>query len=601
MAPQRGKPRRSPSSYLGSLDIHIRSCAPKRLKKAANDGDLQELESSPAAIRGSTIEAPSRPLSSFLPTKWPSFAISLNRLKRGVNKTNASKKPMTTEVTEPQGAVENELKQLMSAMDDSVLADATWDASKAILRPYRGSHEDQEAVSGSSCRTVPDRPAGTPGRATIQDLPPELLCEIFAAYLKEQDYSKGPDPRPGIFPWDGATVTPFHLTHICGVWRDLVHSTTRFWSDIRINIPRPCDLRLLGLWLQHTGTQPLNLSARLHGATELNRQAMSSIMHLSRRWKTLQLFVQPDVQDICSKASWNTPEHLGIFVIDFGGYYWARNAVDQFASFLYSSPNLRIGCCLNSQYHATGLESSLWTRLTHIHFQTVEMSRLLGALPNCPQLELLQLDACINDLWPGRDVVAIEVPSLKALNLQRHNTSGLVRHLTLPALKRLRLSSGFFTPSPFHRVQSGLDDPCTLLLALLERSQCFVDWFMLIHCEECGDVSLDNEIILKVLRCKQFAKLRELAISPYVDDAIPQALTATAGPILLPELIDVDFRNCRTSKDLVRKMFVSLCKRTVPVRLEGVKVKFAAEGETDVFWGHVDIKAVSCSPDTYEV
>ncbi|TDL20085.1 hypothetical protein BD410DRAFT_391327 [Rickenella mellea] len=75
---------------------------------------------------------------------------------------------------------------------------------------------------------------GGDGYSPIQQLPPELLCDIFHHCISH------PTRRSGFFrlPYPSVTEAPLKLGRVCRSWRQLVLSTPTLWSRLSLGAGR---------------------------------------------------------------------------------------------------------------------------------------------------------------------------------------------------------------------------------------------------------------------------------------------------------------------------------------------------------------------------
>ncbi|KAF6744996.1 hypothetical protein DFP72DRAFT_1077895 [Ephemerocybe angulata] len=417
----------------------------------------------------------------------------------------------------------------------------------------------------SWCNTDPTYPTSSDSTwettvSPITRIPVELLSKIFFAYVEWEKHKMRFRGR-GVTIWPGSPVTPFVLTWICRSWRNLALSLPRLWCRVSISSPRSFQIHILKLWLQRSQSYPLNMWATLYGDTSSNRITAATIMSVNSRWESINLRLRPDVQEICSSClTFGSSELLQSFFIDMGGAWSPINA-SRFCSFMFSAPLLRLSCWYNAQEQPRAIDHQMWASVTHLHIGTIHLPRLLRALKECRQLQLLQIGVCTDSGNPLVADAVVTLPSLRSLYLQVRNTACLVRHLQLPNIRRLRLSSGFFSSDDMS------EDPAALLLLMLNRSQCLLDSFTLSRCRESSTGYVDNQILLTLLRCQQLRNLRDLMIGTTVDIIFIQALTGSAGDdVLLPKLRSLKLSNCNAADRVIKEMLSSRTASMRPVQ-----------------------------------
>ena len=86
-------------------------------------------------------------------------------------------------------------------------------------------------------------------RLSVRSLPPELLSQIFISCLPEN-------------PCFSPLFSPLLLTQVCHYWRVVALETHELWSTVMIRnhaMKRRGILSLLNLWLERSGTRPLDV------------------------------------------------------------------------------------------------------------------------------------------------------------------------------------------------------------------------------------------------------------------------------------------------------------------------------------------------------
>ncbi|KAF5335407.1 hypothetical protein D9611_011696 [Ephemerocybe angulata] len=98
--------------------------------------------------------------------------------------------------------------------------------------------------------------------------------------------------QPGIIAHTTNPFTPLHISHVCKDWRDAAFSAPELWSSIYVADGRPNTYPLLRLWLQNSGSQPLDIVFR----DTLNGSSGDTIVELiqmaaeqSMRWRTFKV------------------------------------------------------------------------------------------------------------------------------------------------------------------------------------------------------------------------------------------------------------------------------------------------------------------------
>ncbi|KAJ8095758.1 hypothetical protein PM082_022865 [Marasmius tenuissimus] len=153
-------------------------------------------------------------------------------------------------------------------------------------------------------------------------LPGELWGEVFVRCL--------PDKH---LPVRKLSEAPLIFTVICRSWRNIALKTPRLWSSLHLALPSPsitiegedlvslleCRREGLRLWLERSGTLPLNLSLvmnipldQIGSKAESYSNCIGIIADYCRRWRTLSLF--NIIPSAVSRFQSISPEDLPLLV-----------------------------------------------------------------------------------------------------------------------------------------------------------------------------------------------------------------------------------------------------------------------------------------------
>ncbi|KAF5335331.1 hypothetical protein D9611_011716 [Ephemerocybe angulata] len=159
----------------------------------------------------------------------------------------------------------------------------------------RPTEEQQSRLEKASC-SLPSSSIYLPLRLKMAlPFPPELLLIIFN-FAVHTSYDPADQPDSPSFDmsvasaladiWDGLTgirkdteypesqlqpgviahttnpFTPLHISHVCKDWRDIAFSASELWSSIYVADGMASAPHLLGLWLQNSRSQPLDMVFR---------------------------------------------------------------------------------------------------------------------------------------------------------------------------------------------------------------------------------------------------------------------------------------------------------------------------------------------------
>nr|GAT43182.1 predicted protein [Mycena chlorophos] len=298
--------------------------------------------------------------------------------------------------------------------------------------------------------------------AHILTLPPEIIAEIFQAYLPA--YPLCPD----IFTND----SPVQLSHICSEWRQIALFTPSLWRAIGI-YAQPLGgpqtlakkMRCIETFLERSGSYPLSI--RVTGASSPDKQSRETLIDTllphRARWQYLVLHGH---RSALARITGTFPQLLG-------------------AELVASYEIINEQHPLLPQLEAPALHSlSLWHialtsvpsphQLTRIYLTNYAPVECVPFLHQCPNLVFLSvtftdiprdLYLLLVSLPPQK----IHFPQLRTLVLQAprslaHVDYDIVERFLVPSVRRLQISA--------HLLES---DPIGKIRALVAQSGCRLD------------------------------------------------------------------------------------------------------------------------------
>ncbi|KAF7322270.1 YDG domain-containing protein [Mycena chlorophos] len=324
--------------------------------------------------------------------------------------------------------------------------------------PTRGKNTARRSRSwrtvGSNSRRT--RSQAIPKPAYIQNLPNELLTEIFMRFL----------PQYPAFPPLVGPNSPTCLLGVCRRWRNLALHTATLWRAIKVGAGDSDQEFAVALtWLERSCPALLHLHVMVDKAIPAThpplQQLFEAVVANRMRWQYLTLVVEEDQAGRFSGPAPNL-EYLEIVA---NGDDW-----DPAHSFLLvDAVTLRELVLWNVAFNN---HSVPWAQLTSLTLLIAEWLDIHSVLSHCTSLIY-----CKISFW---DADPEEFPQLKiclphlkilvlSLNADDDEEGGMVtqnhfadtlRHFTLPSLQRLEISDSLF----------GVGVP--QLEALIERSQC---------------------------------------------------------------------------------------------------------------------------------
>lgn len=304
------------------------------------------------------------------------------------------------------------------------------------------------------------------------DLPPEILGEIFQAYIDA--------PSPSA-PWEEGLVisastgdSPMILGQICSYWRTLVLGMPTLWSSIFVEYPAPDHIDLVRMWLDRAGSCPLTLVLRdwvdsgNRGCSEGTEAILKMFMEKSNYWKNIDFVLELRESSILDSLEWGACANLESAAIC--ARYCDSQALDTFWAKLHQSPALRRVDWFRT--FKSGLpHHAPWAQLRHIKTLSVlSDTDVVFILRTCPELSSLDTHYTSSSEFSLQDpVVHTNLESL-ILHLAADSTP-LFDHISLPSLQILHLNNECgFTPLDiseavgkpvegfFHRSQCNLTD-----------------------------------------------------------------------------------------------------------------------------------------------
>ncbi|KAF7300736.1 F-box domain-containing protein [Mycena kentingensis (nom. inval.)] len=281
-------------------------------------------------------------------------------------------------------------------------------------------------------------------------LPPEIVAEIFSAYL---------DPLPALL----GAGSPIRLGQICRLWRDIAHGTPTLWAAFRVfDYPETPDntlanlhLSALRLCVQRSSSAPLafefgaeDIVSRTQYRAEVD--AITLLLEQCARWRHVVLHTPRDLPATLKLADRPMPQlvHLELSSHD-------PESEAQYGCI--DAPLLRTALLrLSHDDNYFGLLSPrTWANLTTLKLRETYPNIALCILAQTPALE-----HCWLTVWQSDrdcDELQLQLPRRALLSL-----------LSLPALECFAISEIFLdTLSP-----TDPPDPIQQLAAVLKQWGC---------------------------------------------------------------------------------------------------------------------------------
>ncbi|PPR02885.1 hypothetical protein CVT24_002309 [Panaeolus cyanescens] len=340
----------------------------------------------------------------------------------------------------------------------------------------------------------------TPPPLSINDLPPEILSEIFHTYMF-WDYDPdlmdpelegmvsvfSPNPRSA----------PLLFCRVCSLWRSVAISTPALWSAIAVVGPFNPDT--VALWLQRSQSHPISLIVSLHHDMALSDTfaRLLGMLHASMpRWKHITLHL-PTAKDMRRLLFTLIPEKgkspaTRLQYLHLSANYREEDHVDaESLARLSSFPHPTLRRLTWDDYiipDFSRVSPSLWSNLEHISFWSTNTSVLLSFLKACENVRFINihcLETKIDANLPTEHLPIIS-RNLQALNIA-YVVGDLRESLDLlvtPELKRLSFE---------HRGGGGQSIG---LRNFLERSGCKLECLCIINKSSAFDEK-ETKIMLR--------------------------------------------------------------------------------------------------------
>ncbi|KAJ7647979.1 hypothetical protein FB45DRAFT_894925 [Roridomyces roridus] len=168
--------------------------------------------------------------------------------------------------------------------------------------------------------------------APVRRLPTEILGRIFQLCRDDKTAFRDGPHRQELRYLAGGALVP--LSQVSSRWRDVVHGTPSFWSDIELDIhlwgdgpvSRDClkhsyahARRLLKVFLKRAGTMPLTL--RIVGDDMCRGEMLRRIAKEAHRWRTASFSLDAEMLGEALPASSDAPllQSLELEVLSEGG------------------------------------------------------------------------------------------------------------------------------------------------------------------------------------------------------------------------------------------------------------------------------------------
>ncbi|PPR02381.1 hypothetical protein CVT24_011723 [Panaeolus cyanescens] len=375
------------------------------------------------------------------------------------------------------------------------------------------------AISDSTCPLSQQDEPQLP--LTINELPPEILAEIFHTYMFSEDDSDLMNPElegmVSVF-LPNPRSAPLLFCGVCGYWRNVAISTPALWSAITIY--DDVNLETVRLWLKRSQSHPLSLfvswnryNHKLPHLVEMLFTNMPRWRHVSFRLPTAkdmqQLLFKLVPQEGISPAIQLQHLHLSVEYLHFDHF-------SDFATRLSSFPHptlQRLTWRSRRIPEFPHISKSLWANLQQISLSTPRSADLLSFLKACENIQFLNIECLyIEDAESPTTPASVVAPNLRSLNIGA--VAGVLTEwlvlLSTPSLKRLSFGH-----------QGGRGESIGLG-NFLDRSGCKLESL----CIRCRNPAFDSVEAEAMLRSSIFTAIPHISLR-LAEDACPASFPQT--------------------------------------------------------------------------
>ncbi|KAF5334189.1 hypothetical protein D9611_014496 [Ephemerocybe angulata] len=278
-------------------------------------------------------------------------------------------------------------------------------------------------------------------------LPAELVIDIFSRVLVSNSRRKWTDVSPPHTP-----LTPFFLGKICRSWRSVAWNNSELWTSLTLTLEREhyeAQVSLLDLWLEKSGTHPLDITIRGPGGDEeedweLNppHEIMRKLAAVSERWRSMDMFIpHPCYIDLaCMRSRLPLLQNLSIRPPDCVEPLFNHKL--DFFSYAPSLTNLSIG----GLYFSEAIDMP-WAQLQSLLGQDFLADDCYTMLESAPNLRVCRFDVIHQSsdfAYPSSSTISLShLHTLELSDVGNMLATVFLYSLELPSLASLTLDLGF--------------------------------------------------------------------------------------------------------------------------------------------------------------
>ncbi|KIM39535.1 hypothetical protein M413DRAFT_29258 [Hebeloma cylindrosporum] len=352
-------------------------------------------------------------------------------------------------------------------------------SEQSLVKRARGSIQLLEET-GTDSRTV---------RASIKDLPVELLVYIFQECVEQEIPRLSPQPfRSYLYPTVGVVPSPpMVFLQICRRWRDVAYSTSSLWTSLsggeiywdrsgptipamRYCLDRskqaPLHLRLYSSRRRHRDAEPSRANEMLRlFATEISRWRSFSIAFDEGLVETMAAILS------CSHGQVDRLEELEVYF--HPGPIPMQSVASVLSSLLSRKSLQRLYLNYSRDFTTFNFQLVPWNRLNEILIQArFSLEECVRYLSQCSSASRVSLYSPypLSDLVPiCPDLPITTLPNLSSLILsQQWDAIKVLEFFDLPSLRHLTLRTNDTSRHGGWRGQP------SIFKRFLERSKCSI-------------------------------------------------------------------------------------------------------------------------------
>jgi len=288
----------------------------------------------------------------------------------------------------------------------------------------------------------------TKGGFDATQLPVEIICEIFEKFVEDDLPRRIRDDTPIPLVSHTCRSDPTKLGQICSRWRTVAINLPKLWSNILIYNPKASQIYLTNVWLERSGSNPLNLEMNYdtgkgdYDVRSAAQMLRSFITHLER-WKKFHLDMSIELLRPLYAIALSPRKPLILESVDlnflnsFRDHHAAAH-INAVWKYLHGCPTLRRVVWSGDEVNSFPKHAPF--QLTHVHARfSVSIDDILSFLPQIPLIQELQIEEL---RLPSKNPPVpkqVLLQHLRVLRIRSYEVaaSSFIASLTCPSLESL--------------------------------------------------------------------------------------------------------------------------------------------------------------------